>query len=166
MIPPLRERPDDISLLAKDVIAELNRRDGRQVGELAEPLLDCLRAHDWPGNVRELRNVIESVFIDPPTGILELEHLPPAFQMLFGKYRGTRQSERARMIDALERNRWNKAGAAKALKCSRMTLYRKLAKYQVMESRLGVTSVTPPSSESDTPEVTSARGKGATIPKL
>jgi transcriptional regulator with PAS, ATPase and Fis domain len=132
-LPPLRERPGDIALLANHVIAEFNRRDGRQVGELGEPLLDCLRAHDWPGNVRELRNVIESVFIDPPTGTLELRHLPPPFQNLFAQYRGTSQSDRARVIDALERSRWNKASAAKALHCSRMTLYRKLAKYHLTD---------------------------------
>jgi transcriptional regulator with PAS, ATPase and Fis domain len=166
MIPPLRERPGDIVLLANGVIAEFNRRDGRHVGELAKPLLDCLRAHDWPGNVRELRNLIESVFIDPPTGTLELKHLPPSFQKLFGQYRGTSQSESARMIDALERNHWNKAGAAKALKWSRMTLYRKLAKYQVNRSPQSVTPVTPSSGGCDTPDVTDRRNKGQTSSAL
>jgi two-component system response regulator HydG len=136
IVPPLRDRPGDIAMLANDIIAEFNLRDGRHVGSPGEPLLDCLLAHAWPGNVRELRNLIESVFIDPPEGTLDLEHLPAAFQALFGQYRGTPQSERARMISALQRSQWNKAEAAKALNCSRMTLYRKLAKYQVSEGNI------------------------------
>ena len=137
IVPPLRDRPGDIALLADDIIAEFNRRDGRHVGSPAEPLLNCLLAHAWPGNVRELRNLIESVFIDPPEGALDFEHLPAAFQELFGQYRGTPQSERAQMISALQRSQWNKSEAAKALNCSRMTLYRKLAKYQISDGKFG-----------------------------
>jgi transcriptional regulator with PAS, ATPase and Fis domain len=131
IIPPLRERPCDIAVLADHAIAEFNSRDHRHVGRVTAPLLSCLLAHDWPGNVRELRNLIEVVFIDPPDGALELEHLPPVFQRMFGQYRSASESERARMIDALERSHGNKAEAAKSLNCSRMTLYRKLAKYRV-----------------------------------
>lgn len=131
IVPPLRERRDDILLLAQHAIAELNRRDGCRVGPPAPALLDCLCAHDWPGNVRELRNLIESIFIDPPAGAVGLEHLPPAFQALFGRYRTTASAERDRMVHALERTNWNKVEAAKALNWSRMTLYRKLAKYHI-----------------------------------
>jgi DNA-binding NtrC family response regulator len=140
-VPPLRERPADILPLVQHVIAELNRRDGCRVGTLSPSLVSSLEAHDWPGNVRELRNLVESVFIDPPDGMLGLEHLAPAFQTLFGQYRGTPDSERAHMIAVLEHHQWNKAEAAKALHCSRMTLYRKLAKYHVSDAP-GVTAVT------------------------
>jgi transcriptional regulator with PAS, ATPase and Fis domain len=139
---PLRERPADILPLVQHVIEELNRRDGCHVSGLSPELLSSLEAHDWPGNVRELRNLVESVFIDPPDGMLDLEHLAPAFQTLFRQYRGTPDSERAHMIAVLEHHQWNKAEAAKALHCSRMTLYRKLAKYHVTDAH-GVTGVTP-----------------------
>ena len=134
IIPPLRDRPADIPLLVQHVVTEFNRRDGRSVGALAGPIIDCLLSHPWPGNVRELRNLVESVFIDPPEGVLRLEHLPPAFQRLFARYRGTPESERGRMMQALELAQGNKAEAARALNCSRMTLYRKLAKYHVTEA--------------------------------
>ncbi|MES2019298.1 MAG: sigma-54 dependent transcriptional regulator [Pseudomonadota bacterium] len=130
-LPPLRERSTDIVPLVQHVIAELNRRDGRQVSGIAPALATSLQAHDWPGNVRELRNLVESVFIDPPDGMLELAHLAPAFQALFRQYRSTPDSELAHMIAVLEHHQWNKVEAAKELHCSRMTLYRKLAKYQV-----------------------------------
>jgi transcriptional regulator with PAS, ATPase and Fis domain len=133
ILPPLRERKSDIPLLASHVIAELNQRENGKVSGLAPALMACLQAHDWPGNVRELRNLLESAFIDPPEGLLELEHLPPAFQSLFGQYRLAPQSELSHMLSVLERHQWNKAEAAKTLNCSRMTLYRKLAKYRVAE---------------------------------
>jgi transcriptional regulator with PAS, ATPase and Fis domain len=134
VIPPLRERLSDVAPLARHLIAELNQRDNAQVEAPDPDLLAALMAHDWPGNVRELRNVIEAVFIDPPSGRLGFEHLPPAFQTLFGRYRHTTPaSELTRLMDALERTKWNKAEAAKALNWSRMTLYRKLVKYHVSE---------------------------------
>jgi transcriptional regulator with PAS, ATPase and Fis domain len=131
VLPPLRERRTDIPLLAQHVIDELNRRDGAAVSGLAPPLAERLQAYDWPGNVRELRNLMEAAFIDPPRGLLQLEHLAPAFQHLFTSYRTASGGERAHMIAVLERHHWNKVEAAKELHCSRMTLYRKLAKYQV-----------------------------------
>lgn len=145
-LPPLRDRPEDVALLASHVIADFNRRDTAHVTGLSDSLTECLAAYHWPGNVRELRNLLESVFIDPPDGLLQLEHLAPAFQHMFGHYRHIAESERERMIAALERHRWNKAETAKELHCSRMTLYRKLAKYQLQDcgnSMQGVTSVTP-----------------------
>jgi transcriptional regulator with PAS, ATPase and Fis domain len=132
IIPPLRDRPGDVALLARHVISEFNQRDNTDVEGPDPDLLAALMAHDWPGNVRELRNVIEAVFIDPPVGQVGLEHLPPALQKQFGRYwHTTPASERTRLIDALERTKWNKAEAAKALNWSRMTLYRKLVKYEV-----------------------------------
>ena len=148
IIPPLRDRPGDVELLARHVIAEFNQRDKTDVDGPDADLLAVLMAHDWPGNVRELRNVIEAVFIDPPSiGQVGFEHLPLALQKKFARYRHTTPaSERTRLIDALERTNWNKVEAAKALNWSRMTLYRKLVKYEVTEGgsfgRLGdVTSV-------------------------
>ncbi|MEO8752542.1 MAG: sigma 54-interacting transcriptional regulator [Casimicrobiaceae bacterium] len=132
VIPPLRDRPDDVALLARHVIDEFNHRDNAEVAGPDADLLAAMMAYDWPGNVRELRNVIEAVFIDPPSGPMRFEHLPSTFQAQFARYRHTTPAtERSRLIDALERTNWNKAEAAKALNWSRMTLYRKLVKYDV-----------------------------------
>jgi DNA-binding NtrC family response regulator len=141
-LPPLRERPADIVPLVRHVIDELNQRDGCRVRGISPELAASLQAHDWPGNVRELRNLVESVFIDPPDGMLDLEHLAPAFQALFRQYRCTPGTELAHMIAVLEHHQWNKVEAAKELHCSRMTLYRKLAKYHVTEGTTTVTGVT------------------------
>ena len=61
-LPPLRNRPGDLDLIADHLLAQLNRRDGRRV-ELTRAARERLRLHRWPGNVRELRNVIERAFI-------------------------------------------------------------------------------------------------------
>jgi transcriptional regulator with PAS, ATPase and Fis domain len=131
LIPPLRDRPGDVALLAAKIIAEFNLRDATSVEPPEPALMAALAEYDWPGNVRELRNLIEAVFIDPPRGCLGFEHLPPAFAPLFGRYRRSQPSERLRVMAALKRSNGNKAEAAKALNWSRMTLYRKLAKYDV-----------------------------------
>jgi DNA-binding NtrC family response regulator len=130
-LPPLKDRREDIPVLLRHMIAEFNQRDGQSVGEPDGALLRCLEAHDWPGNVRELRNLVEAIFIDPPAGSVGLHDLPPAFRSLFEGYHRCPPSERERLIAVLGATRWNKAKAAKLLQWSRMTLYRKLVKYEV-----------------------------------
>ena len=118
----------------RDDEGKRHRHERRAVGPADPELLGCLMAHDWPGNVRELRNLVESVFIDPPDGPIGLAHLPPVFQEMFARYRSAPASERDRLLLALEHTNWNKAEAAKSLKWSRMTLYRRLAKYRLHRS--------------------------------
>jgi sigma54-dependent transcription regulator len=130
-LPPLKDRREDIPVLLRHVIAKLNTREGVSVGPPDEELLGCLMAHDWPGNVRELNNLIEAIFIDPPEGPIALDHLPAAFHDMFIRYRTAVTNERERLICVLEQTKWNKAEAARHLNWSRMTLYRKLAQYQL-----------------------------------
>jgi two-component system response regulator HydG len=133
-LPPLKERKEDIPALVEHTLREFNERDQQAVRAPEGELLECLLAHDWPGNVRELRNVLEAVFIDPPPGRIQFDDLPPAFRDMFGRYRRAVPLERERLLAALEQARWNKAQAAKQLNWSRMTLYRKLAKYHINRS--------------------------------
>ncbi|MGD0200195.1 MAG: sigma-54 dependent transcriptional regulator [Bryobacteraceae bacterium] len=80
MLPPLRERREDIPPIAEAMIGILNKKHGTRVAGLESEVLDLFRGHDWPGNVRELRNVIERATIVASTGMLRLAHLPsPAF---------------------------------------------------------------------------------------
>jgi DNA-binding NtrC family response regulator len=77
-VPPLRERPDDIGLLAERFVVEIATRLGRPAPPLGPELLDRLRAYSWPGNVRELRNVIERALILGPGGLEALDVAPDA----------------------------------------------------------------------------------------
>jgi two-component system response regulator HydG len=131
VVPPLRERREDIPLLLNEIVSRLNARDGRRVGSPDPELMECLLAHDWPGNVRELSNLAEVIFIDPPEGPIGLRHLPPVFRSMFARYRTTMPAERERLLRVLAHTNWNKSEAAKTLNCSRMTIYRKLAKYHI-----------------------------------
>jgi two-component system nitrogen regulation response regulator NtrX len=75
-VAPLRERREDISLLARHFIAELSAEYGKRTKELTREVLDLLVAQPWPGNVRELRNIIERLVIMTPGDRIEARHLP------------------------------------------------------------------------------------------
>jgi DNA-binding NtrC family response regulator len=129
-IRPLRERREDVAPLFVHFIAEFNRRRGTAVTGLSAEAAQCLAGYDWPGNVRELRNAVETIFIDPPEGMIDKCHLP---RHLCADALACEipPSERDRLIAALAATRWNKSEAAKQLQWSRMTLYRKMTKYDV-----------------------------------
>ena len=80
VLPPLRERKEDIPLIAEGMIQTLNEKHGTSISGLDPGVLDLFIAYDWPGNVRELRNVVERATIVAKGGMLRLDHLPtPAF---------------------------------------------------------------------------------------
>jgi two-component system response regulator HydG/two-component system response regulator AtoC len=130
-LPPLRERAEDIPLIFEHCLAEMNVRSGRHVGAPSREALTCLLTHAWPGNVRELRNLLEAIFISPPEGGISLDDLPPRFRAHLGDSGRENNSECERLLAALFAVDWNKSKAAAALHWSRMTLYRKMAKYHI-----------------------------------
>ena len=77
LIPPLRERREDIPVLAETFLAQENARHGLAVRGIARPAMQLLEAHAWPGNVRELRNVISSIVVLKQAGMIEADDLPP-----------------------------------------------------------------------------------------
>ncbi|WP_345779195.1 sigma-54 dependent transcriptional regulator [Lysobacter sp. CFH 32150] len=130
-VPPLRQRREDIPLLFAHFLEEIGQHIGIAIDGTSSEALDCLLRHPWPGNIRELRNVAESLFIDPPHGLVQLQHLPPVVQRCLDGLERAEASERERILTALFATHWNKCRAAKELHWSRMTLYRKLTKYQI-----------------------------------
>ena len=76
-LPPLRDRKDDIPLLAQAFIREFNERHGRQVAGIAEEAMQVLTRYHWPGNVRELRNAVERATIVAKEPFLGVADLPP-----------------------------------------------------------------------------------------
>ncbi len=134
-IPPLRARPDDIPLLVSHYLARFNRELGRSVRALSSRALETLCAHRWPGNVRELKNVLEAllVYLSPETtGVVDV---PPEVMRQLAVAMGAPVSERERLLEALTATNWNKSRAARQLKCSRMTLYRKMQLHSVATKR-------------------------------
>jgi DNA-binding NtrC family response regulator len=131
LLPPLRERREDIGVFFDHFLAEFSARARRPMCGADRTLKQCLLAHDWPGNVRELRNLVEAVFIDPPSGTIGLADVPEHFRRIFERHVTVRPSERDLVIHALLATDWNKSKAAEQLQWSRMTLYRKLTKYGI-----------------------------------
>jgi transcriptional regulator with PAS, ATPase and Fis domain len=88
VLPPLRERREDIPLLAASMIQASNKKNGTRVTSLSAEVLEMFRAYHWPGNVRELRNLIERSVIVAAAGAIHAEHLPAPFS--HGKSTGNR----------------------------------------------------------------------------
>ncbi len=132
-LPPLRKRPEDIPALIANGIAVYNQRFNRNIQGLTADAMTCLMHYDWPGNVRELMNLLEAVYVNSPNKQIDYAQLPPYFLNQFERTYGRPQSERRAIIATLFETNWNKSRAARKLKWSRMTLYRKMARYNIVD---------------------------------
>jgi DNA-binding NtrC family response regulator len=137
-LPPLRERAEDIPLLAQYFVSDFSRKHQRDVAGLSDRTRELLETYAWPGNVRELRNVVERAVILARTGWIEPEHLPPYIQAL---HRGGSptlllpgavtlvEAERLLILHTLDRVGGNKAEAARQLGVDVKTIRNKLKSY-------------------------------------
>ena len=131
-IPPLRSRVEDIPALAAHFIQRMNRDSGLWLTGLDPEVVSLLESHNWPGNVRELRNLLEAVAVEKQTGTIRVRDLPAWFTPAPHESFGGPSGERYRMLQVLESTGWNKARAARELNWSRMTLYRKMARHELV----------------------------------
>ena len=138
-LPPLRERPEDIELLAHHFVALLNDRFGFRKS-LGPGTLEALRRHDWPGNVRELGHALEAAMIVCEGAEIRPEHvrLPvqrrpaTATERDSGELLTLEALERAHILHALEVYDGHRSHAAKALGISERNLYRKLREFGLL----------------------------------
>jgi DNA-binding NtrC family response regulator len=122
-MPPLRDRREDIPLLASHFVAKHGKRARRRVTGIAREALACLEAHDWPGNVRDLENAIERAVVLGSTDLILVEDLPetvveaaPQGTGPTGGYHETIRNEKTRVIlAALEKAEGRFTEAAKLL---------------------------------------------------
>jgi DNA-binding NtrC family response regulator len=133
-IPPLRERVEDVPPLVDYYIRQFNAKFRRNIVGLRPGSMDLLAHYQWPGNVRELKNFMEAVFVNLPLGMEGVVDLPVEVFRQFAKSAPFKSTERTRLLRVLSASKWNKTEAAKALHCSRMTLYRKMNRYNVSSS--------------------------------
>jgi two-component system nitrogen regulation response regulator NtrX len=143
-VPPLRERTDDIPLLAGHFLREASTRFGRKPKSLSPAAVEALEAYRWPGNVRELKNLIERLMILSPSEEVQREDLPSEFregelaETAVGQapLRDARDDfERRYILAALKKNRGNVSRTAEALDLERSNLYRKLKAYGIEVER-------------------------------
>lgn len=136
-IPPLRERLEDIPLLATHFVQRFAERLGRPPLHVPQEVIEALKQHSWPGNVRELQNVIERAVVSARSGTLQLAHSRFSAGRLASPPRTLADVERAHIVATLQATNgviggWN--GAAARLGLPRTTL---IARMQ----RLGITAV-------------------------
>ena len=146
-LPSLRERKEDIPLLAAHFLKELSAKNGKVVTSISEPVRAWLVAHDWPGNVRELRNLIDIMVVHDQDGALGLDDLPPDEAASAGIARDGSPSlaasgsdqligrpldevERYYMEKALELCGGNREDAATMLGIGERTMYRKIQEWK------------------------------------
>src|SRR5579864_936325 len=134
-LPPLRERIEDVPVLARNFVLEFAAAYGRKPKELSEAALGVMARYHWPGNVRELRNLIERLMIVVPHDKIEPLHLPPelfrassrmAQQPNATLHEARSAYEREFILRKLEENQWHMTRTAEALGLERSHLYRRM----------------------------------------
>ena len=136
-LPPLRDRRDDIPLLAGAFLGQVRATMGKGIDQISPEALRLLLTYAWPGNVRELKSAIEFAAISckgPRIGVTDLPPeitcpQPHAHAPMFEPVAG--HDERARLLRALDQARGNRSEAARLLGLSRATLYRRLADHGI-----------------------------------
>ncbi|MFO1151087.1 MAG: sigma-54 dependent transcriptional regulator [Alsobacter sp.] len=133
-VPPLRERGDDIIMIAHAFVAEFERRYSRTGLQLTEAARSALRRHAWPGNIRELRNVLEQACMMSARNAIDvadlaLRELPPLSETPSAGDASLGEVERSLIVNALRQNQGNVTSAARALGISRDTLRYRMEKH-------------------------------------
>jgi DNA-binding NtrC family response regulator len=138
-IPPLRERRDDVLLLASEFLRKFSLEKGKEVSDFSPEVVEIMMGHLWPGNVRELENVVEHAVIlaknnrvlprDLPQYLLQVPGAPQEAESL-------KDYEKNLILRTLKENNWNKHQTAKKLKINRSTLYGKMRRYGINDAQL------------------------------
>lgn len=142
ILPPLRERKEDIPLLTNFFIRKYNRTLSLDVQSVSPEAISLLTSYDWPGNVRDLENAIQSSMILCTGGVIRPDHLPDRIkgyelaeaQTVSGSSGNSireinAQMEKELIIEALKKHNFNRTLTAEALNISRKTLFNKMKRY-------------------------------------
>ncbi|MFC1843957.1 sigma-54-dependent transcriptional regulator [Thermodesulfobacteriota bacterium] len=139
-IPPLRERLDDIPLLANHYLAYFREKNKKDIREIDREAMKALMGYDWPGNVRELENVIERAVILCQYDTIKMECLPKKMNMLTKeeyseiKEFNLPEIEKRTIIKALDKSSWNQSKAARLLGISRKQLRTKMKNLELLSA--------------------------------
>lgn len=138
ILPPLRERRSDIPLLIDHFIARYRIITGKPITRISDRAMDLLMCYDYPGNVRELEHAIEHAFARTSGNVITEQKLPLALrQQQSGSEEETcpekTNGEYHRILQTLEKTRWNRNQAAQLLGISRITLWRRMKYLDIFE---------------------------------
>jgi Nif-specific regulatory protein len=143
-LPPLRERKDDIMLLADFFLEKIAADNGKKISRISTPAIEMLTSYHWPGNVRELENCIERAVLLCDGQVIRSEHLPPSLQMIRKTEPVDKSSfdeiiankERELIVDALKKTGGHQRKAAKELGLTERILGYKIKKYGILPKLL------------------------------
>ncbi len=139
-IPPLRERKEDIPIIAEHIIQILNKDLGTHVTRISPEALNILQNNDWPGNVRELANILERIIYITEGDTIQFRHLPFFLQSMRGGSAKLQPSllknlredmEKEALLHAIHISNDNKNKAAKLLGIHRTALYKKMKRLNI-----------------------------------
>jgi two-component system, NtrC family, nitrogen regulation response regulator NtrX len=134
-VPPLRERREDIPVLARYFMRVFSVEHGRRPKELSSEALDSMMDYSWPGNVRELRNEVERLTIMVQDGVIQARDLSLPNGTITAKastlHEARAQYEREFILSKLKENNWNISQTARLLGLERSYLYRKMKTYGI-----------------------------------
>jgi two-component system, NtrC family, nitrogen regulation response regulator NtrX len=153
-VPPLRERPEDIPLLARHFMDYFSRDNNVRPKRITQAALDALQRYRWKGNIRELRNTVERLIIMTGGDIIDIGDLPEAFRLPAAAGRGVvldgdattkaatlrefkDSAERTFLVAKLRENGWNISKTAEVIDTPRSNLYKKLEQYQISQETDG-----------------------------
>ena len=139
LLPPLRERRDDILLLADHFVAKYSQRMNRKVTRISTPAINMMFAYHWPGNVRELENCVEYAVLMSSDDVIHGHNLPPTLQMPTANQDSRPDSLKAH-VEALERDMISDAlkschGSVSAV-ADRLGITQRMVRYKM--KRLGI----------------------------
>ncbi len=136
-VPPLRERKEDIFILAMEFLNSFSKENNKKIEGFSNEVRAALCGYDWPGNIRELRNCIESAVVMSRTPVIELSDLPPAVsrakndgEILIPAGSSMYDAEKMIILGTLDYCKGNKSKTADVLGIGRKTVIRKIADYE------------------------------------
>lgn len=134
-IPPLRDRREDIPLLADHFLNRFRKRFKKQITAFSSEAINAFMSYHWPGNIRELEHAIEHGFVLGRDDTILFNHLPIEIKDYFtsqpGISSGNKTLTKEDILMALEKARWNKSKAASLLGIARRTIYRRMEEFNI-----------------------------------
>ncbi len=143
-IPPLRDRLEDIPLLARSFFNRIQLKSGKKLDGISKPAMDRLVTYHWPGNARELKSAFEFAFVSCPGGMIGTDHLPPQIlsrEPVYGEGdlsldESLDAVKRRRLVDALRRANGNQSETARLLGISRTSVWNQMKKYKIDKNQV------------------------------
>lgn len=141
-LPPLRERVEDIPLLAESFFRKIRLKSGKTIEGISNETMEVLMSHAWPGNVRELKSAFEYALVTCHERMIRPQHLPAAIyrrksapSISRRKSLDLKEIEKRELLEALEKTGGNQSEAAELLRVSRVTVWNRMKRFGINAER-------------------------------